>query len=90
MQIGIALPHQLMAWRGIAGATQVPPEARYQTHGLPEQDRFSEAFFLACALSTSISVSQNKTSAASCGHSRPSKVTNMMRQAITKLIAMVR
>ena len=41
----LALPHQLMTWRRIMGATEVAAQARYQSHGLPEQDRLSEAFF---------------------------------------------
>jgi hypothetical protein len=41
------------------------------------------------AMSTWISKSENKTSAASCGHSRPNKVSSTMRQAITKLMATV-
>ena len=45
LQIGIALPHQLMTWRRILGATEVAAQARYQSHGLPGQDRLSEAFF---------------------------------------------
>ena len=31
----------------IAGATQVPPEARYQTHGFPEQDQRRRDLFAA-------------------------------------------
>ena len=34
-----------MTWRGIIGAAEVAAQARYQSHGLPEQDRLSEAFF---------------------------------------------
>ena len=47
-------------------------------------------FFAAWALNTSISISENSTSAGSSGHALPSRVISMMRQAITILIAMPR
>jgi hypothetical protein len=41
LQIGIALPHQLMTGWRIVGAAKVAAQVRNQAHGLPEQDGLS-------------------------------------------------
>jgi hypothetical protein len=66
------------------------PERRQAVRPRPVAGEVQCFFFAAWALNTSISISENSTSAGSSGHSLPSRVISMRRQAITILIAMPR
>lgn len=39
LQLGVALPHQLMAWGWIVLTTKMAADLRDQTYGLPEPER---------------------------------------------------
>ena len=86
----MAAPHDFMAWCGIFGSADVAAEASYETDGVAKLDGFPEAFFFAYSVSTSISMSENRTSDGISGQIRPRRVISMIRQAMTKLMAMAR
>lgn len=47
LQYRIAVPHDLMPWVRVFGATDVAAESGYETDGVAEPGGLGEAFFLA-------------------------------------------
>ena len=79
-----------MPWRRIPCAPDVAAESGYEAYGIAQPSRLVDSFFFAYAFSTSISESENNSSAGRSGPARPSSVISMIRQAITRLMAMAR